>query len=116
MFKINPPWRGLPFEPRGGSNSWESPVKVVLKGTVQEIDGEIENLLNGYRGKWKAMGAPEGLIRMGIEGGIGWAKGIADMASPDLATARASFKYLMPKAMEGRHSWIKSMMGSEKWP
>ena len=101
----------------GGSvyNSWGSPVKVVLKSSVEEVDGDIESLIQGYRGKWTAMGVPEGLIRMAVEGGISWAAGIANMASPDLPTARASFKYLMPKSMESRHEWVKTMSGTEKW-
>ena len=99
---------------RGGSiyNHWGSPVQVILKGSIEQVDGDVDAIIERYKKRWEEdIKAPPGLVRMAIEGAISWASGFAEMASPDLPTARASFKYLMPRALDSRDKWILAMMG-----
>jgi len=91
---------------------WGSPVQVILKGSIEQVDGEVDVLIGRYKRRWEEdIKAPPGLVRMAVDGAISWASGFAEMASPDLPTARASFRYLMPRALDTRDKWILAMMG-----
>jgi len=88
-------------------------VSVLLKGKEEEMDGEILALIVTYKTKWETeYKAPPGLISSAIDGAVNWAAALASHASPDLTSAKASFKYLMPEAMESRDPWVKSMVQS----